>query len=291
MTLSWPRRAVVVPGDFEAEGALIQHERTHLRHNDPEITLLLLLIQDVMLRNLGITYLVRQWRLSIELRADRAATEPLTTSQRKAYALLLLNIQSPNQGSAKTLPCPTAYLNSSGHRNVKMRLTEIMDSKPKERKRRWGTALVFVTIGASGIGLTSTSVLAKYQIINADFDQIKYTKQSFVKPPTSCFGLMKNNAKIEEKELMINGRLTVQKIINVGTVVLSHDVRRNGSIYNSDILNSSHHCFEANAKATLLSWKAEPQNYETKNVAVKLHFIVSAETVEELKLKLNGFYK
>lgn len=95
LTLSWPRRAVVVPKGFEARAALIRHERAHLRHNDAEFTLLLLLIQDMMLRNPAMSYLVRQWRLAIELRADHEATKTLTAPQRKDYAALLLNIQRP----------------------------------------------------------------------------------------------------------------------------------------------------------------------------------------------------
>ena len=34
LTLSWPRRAVVMPQGVEAQAALIRHERAHLRHND-----------------------------------------------------------------------------------------------------------------------------------------------------------------------------------------------------------------------------------------------------------------
>jgi hypothetical protein len=54
LTLSWPRRAVVIPLGFEAQAALIRHERAHLRRNDAELTLLLLLLQDMMLRNPGV---------------------------------------------------------------------------------------------------------------------------------------------------------------------------------------------------------------------------------------------
>ena len=124
LTLSWPRRAVVVPLGFQAQTALIQHERAHLHHHDAELTLPLLLLQDVLLRSPGISYLVRQWRLSIELRADQAATKMLTSSERKDYAALLLNVVRSNGGPAEggTLPCPTAHLTSTRHRSVKMRL-------------------------------------------------------------------------------------------------------------------------------------------------------------------------
>jgi len=90
LTLSWPRRAIVVPHTLKVDPRLIRHERTHLRHYDAEVTLMLLCLRDLMLRNPAISYLVRQWRLSIELRADHAATKMLTTTQRKDYAALLL---------------------------------------------------------------------------------------------------------------------------------------------------------------------------------------------------------
>ena len=291
LTLSWPHRAIVVPLGLEDQAALIRHERAHLKHNDPEITLLLLLLQDTLLRNPGITYLVRQWRLSIELRADYAAIEMQTPAERKDYAALLLSMQRPTGRNVEELPCPTARINSTRHRVVKMRLTEILETKPKARKTRWSAALISTAICATAIGLMSSAASAKYGVINAGFDQVGYVKQSFVKPPASCFGLIKNNAKLEEKKLMVNGQLAVQKTINLGTVVLSHDVRRDGTIFNPAIINSSHRCFEADAKAALLNWKAEPQDYETKNVAVKVHFIVSASTVDELKRQLDGFYK
>ncbi|MEO1407122.1 MAG: M56 family metallopeptidase, partial [Pseudomonadota bacterium] len=155
LTLSWPRRAVVIPRGFEDQAALIRHERAHLRQYDSELTLLLLVLRDVMLRSPGVSYLVRQWRLAIELRADYAATNMLAVSQRRDYAKLLLSFQQPNKASGGTLPCPTAGLSSKRHRNVKMRLTEIMENEPVERKRHWNTALLLTFIAASGIGLMS----------------------------------------------------------------------------------------------------------------------------------------
>lgn len=294
LTLSWPRRAVVVPLGFQTQTALIQHERAHLHHHDAELTLLLLLLQDIMLRSPGISYLVRHWRLSIELRADQAATKMLTPSERKDYATLLLNIVRSNGGPAEggTLPCPTAHLNSTRHRNAKMRLTKIIENKPNPRKRRWSVALLLTTLGASMIGLMSTATSSKSEVLNAKFDQAKYVKQTSLQMPANCPGLIRDlrsrGVKVEEKELTVNGLLVSQQTMKLGTVVLSHDVRRGGSIYNSRIISSTHPCFEPEAKASIVQWMAVPQEFEIKNVAVMLHYVISGATTKELKQQLDN---
>lgn len=296
LTLSWPRRAVVIPRGFEDQAALIRHERAHLHHNDAELTLMLLLLQDMMLRGPGVSYLVRQWRLSIELRADHAATKMLTRSERKDYAALLLNILRPTGKGGGTLPCPTAQLGSTSHRNAKMRLGQIMANEPHAKKRRWGAALLLTSIGASGVGLLSAAASENVEDKNAESGQIDYVlidyvKQTSLQMPANCPGLIKDlkkrGIKFEEKEIAVNGRLVSQQTMNLGTVILSHDVRKDGSIYNLDILSSTHPCFEAEAKDAINQWMAEPQGSDIKNVAVKLHFAISGATVEELKLQLN----
>lgn len=296
LTLSWPRRAIVIPLGFEAQAALIRHERAHIHHNDAELTLLLLLLQDMMLRGPGVSYLVRQWRLSIELRADHAATKMLTRSERKDYAALLVNILRPTGEGGGTLPCPTAQLSSTRHRNVKMRLGEILKNEPKVRQRRWGVALLLTSIGASGVGLLSAAASKNVAVINAESNQVDYVhvdyvKQTSLQMPANCPGLIgdlkSRGVKFEKKEITVNGRLVSQQTMNLGTVILSHDVRKDGSIYNPDILNSTHPCFEAEAKDAIVQWKADPQGSEIKNVAVKLHFVISGATNEELKLQLN----
>ena len=293
LTLSWPRRAVVLPQRFEARTPLIQHERAHLRYNDAEFTLLLLLLQDMMLRNPGICFLVRQWRLSIELRADRVATKRLTAPERKDYAALLLNIQRPTTRRGEMLPCPTARLNSTSHRNAKIRLIEIMEDAPKARKRRWGAALFITSIGATALGLTSAIATAGASVIDMASSPIDYAKQTPLQLPANCPGLIEDikgrDVKFEEKKLMVNGQLVSQHTMKLGIVVLSHDVRKDGSIHNARVLDSTHPCFEANAKAAITQWMSEPQEFEIKDAAVKLHFMMSAETSEELNDKLKNY--
>jgi len=299
LTLSWPRRAVVVPLGLEAQAALIRHERAHLHHYDAELTLLLLLLQDVMLRNPAIGYLVRQWRQSIELRADHAATKSLTTSERKDYAALLLNIQRPS-GGGDALPCPTAWLGSAHHRNVKMRLGKIMKHESNARKRRWHAAVFLTSIAASGIGLMSAAAAAaaNYTGTNAGFNPEDYVLVAYIKKtplqlPVSCPGLIEDikarDVKFEEQETTVNGRPVSLLTVKLGTVVLSHSVRRDGRIFNVGIINSTHPCFEVEAKAAIAQRVAEPQESEIRNVAVKLDFIMWAETSEELSDKLKNY--
>jgi len=298
LTLSWPRRTVVIPHGFEAQAALIRHERTHLLHHDAELTLLLLLLQDMMLRNPGISYLVRQWRQSIELRADHAATKMLTTSKRKDYAALLLNIQRPSGSGGDALPCPTAWLGSTHHRNVKMRLGGILKNEPNARKRRWSAAVLLTSIAASGIGLMSAAATANDAGTNAgsnpdDYVLVDYIKKTPLQLPANCPGLLSDlkarGVKFGEKNVAVDGRLVSKYIIELGTIVLGHDVRKDGSIHNSRVLSSTHPCFEAEAKAAIAQWVAEPQESETKNVAVKLNFIMSADTSQELNRQVIEF--
>ena len=294
LTLSWPRRAVVVPPGFESQAALIRHERTHLRHYDAELTLLLLLLQDIMLRNPGISYLVRQWRLSIELRADHGATKMLSVSQRKDYASLLLSLQRPSPASAEALPCPTAWLGSAHHRNVKMRLVEIMENAPNSRKRRWRAALLLTSIAASGIGIVSAAATASDAGVNPDdYVRVDYIKKVPLLLPANCPGLESDlkarGFNFEEEEATANGKIVSLHTINLGTVVLGHDVRRDGGVYNTRVLSSTHTCFEAEAKAHADQRMTAPQESEIKNAIIKLSFKMYAETPEELNRKLKDY--
>jgi|GEM_PF-1981186 len=295
LALSWPRRAIVIPCGFESQTALIRHERTHLNHHDAEFTLLLLLLQDAMLRNPGISYLVRQWRLSIELRADRAAISTLTAPQRKDYAAFLLNLQRPNRPSDDTLPCPTARLGSKGHRNVKMRLAGIIENEPVKQTRRWVGAVLCASIAASGIGLLSAAATTTEAFLDANSGQVTYIKKAPPQLPAHCPGLENDlkarGFKYEEVQTTVEGRLVSLHSINLGAVVLSHDVRKDGSVHNLRILNSTLPCFEAEARIALSQRMAEPQELETRNVVTKVKFIMSAKSPEKLNEQLKKYLR
>ena len=291
LTLSWPRRAIVIPAELEMHDTLIAHEREHLRNNDAELTLLFLLLRDIMLFNPAISYLVRQWRLAIELRADSAATQGLSISERKGYAALLLNVlRSDDQGARRdALPCPTAHLVSEGYRNAKIRLAGIIERDSNPPKQRWRSALFLSTLGAGLMGLVNSSALATVEVLNADPQSIEYVKQFTPKLPASCPGLTIDDVKYQQTTSTVNGKTLPQHSVKLGLVILKHNVRKDGSTYNSEVLKSTHACFEANAKTAITKWVAEPQEFEVKNAVVKLHFTASADNIDELKRQLGKF--
>jgi len=296
LTLSWPRRAIVVPNDLLDTPALVRHEQAHLRYHDAELTLLLLLLKDLTLRNPGIGFLVRQWRLAIELRADQAAIQNLTVPERKDYAAMLLNAQRPTGRDTGTLPCPTARLSSPHHRNAKMRLIRIIEGRELgEKKGRWRAALILVTTGASTLGIASAMATVGANVIDMSTRPIDYLRTTRMQLPVNCPGLESDlkarGLKFEEKEINQDGQLVSKHVIKLGTVLLAHDVHKDGRIHNTQILDSSHSCFELEAKAGVAQWLAEPQEFEAKNVVVRVNFAIWAETRKELNDKLMDYLR
>jgi len=291
LTLSWPRRAVVVPDGMQGQTALIQHERAHLQHHDAEMTICLLMVRDLMLCNYGISYLVRQWRLAIELRADRAVTEMLSTSERKDYAALLLNglRSGGDHTDRRTLPCPTAHLTSTRHRSVKMRLSEIMENKPTPRKNRWNTVLLLTTLGAGMLGLISINAKASDSEFTIQADKIIYDKRVPPNMPASCPGLNADEIKIEWAEHLVEGKLVPQHSAILGTVVLKYDVRPDGNTHNLRVIKSTNACFEPEAVASVSQWMVQPQGDNLRDVAVILKFVLVGETHEDINPLLNDF--
>jgi len=293
LTLSWPRRAVVVPNGLQDEAALIRHERAHLRHHDAEVTLCLLVLRDLMLRSFGFSYLVRQWRLAIELRADQAATEMLSPSEKKDYAALLLKGLRPggDHKDGRTLPCPTAHLTSTRHRSVKMRLAKIMEQSAKPRKRRWSAALLASAMGAGALGLLSVNAAADDAELIIPASEITYIVRVPPKMPESCTGLDTNDIKIVGKNMWVDGGPKLQHVMTVGEVILSYDARADGGLENIRIVQSNHPCFESNAKEAVAQWIAKPQDKAVKNIQVMIQFMVQGETHEELEPTLNRLLK
>ena len=291
LTLSWPRRCIVLPTGLEIKETLIKHERTHLKYYDAEITLCLLLLRDIMLRGLGISYLVRQWRLAIEIRADHAATELLSPSQRQDYATLLLQGLKPS-GDHKdggTLPCPTAHLTSTRHRSVKMRLNQIMQNNSNFRKHRGRMALLLTTIGAVVLGISSMEVLAKNDVDVLLSDEIVYLERVPPVMPISCPGLDLGTVDIKGKTITLNGAETYQHIAIVGSVTIKYDVRPDGTTFNLRVLRSNDPCFEPAAQASLSQWIIKSDNVGLKDVVVMMQFVMTGETHEDLEVPLNDF--
>jgi len=227
--------------------------------------------------------------LAIELRADQAATQTLSKTDRKNYAALLLNVQRPARGWRGVLPCPTAHLGSSQHRNVKMRLTTIMEKQTPPLKTRWTTAVIISAIGASLLGATTSAAINTIEVRYLDFDPIEYAKKTRPQLPASCPGLKREDLKFESSEIMVGGNPVMQYRMVLGVVGIQHDVRRDGTIHNPRVLFSTNSCFEEEAKAAIILWQTEPQSFELRDAGVKLPFMMTADTTEDLKRQLDDY--
>lgn len=291
LTLSWPRRAIVIPLGLQTPQAIIRHERTHLTHRDAEVTLCLLLLQDLMLRSPGVSYLIRQWRLAIELRADQAAVASLTKSERRDYAALLLNGLRVDKVSNETLPCPTARFNSSRGRDIKIRLTGIIDDSPNMPISRWKTTLATTAVGASLLGLVGASASTNNSpaIDFRDYISMDYTVRTPPKLPQNCLALDRSTLKVKRNEIDITGAQNSKYYITVGSVVVTYKVRKNSAIHNVRVLDSSDKCFNDEAIVTVGNWKVKPQGKEVNNAIAKVYFRISGHSEEELNMKLNDF--
>lgn len=287
LTLSWPRRAILLPQALLDSDSLIKHERTHLRHYDAEMTVLLLLLRDISLRAPGISYLIRQWRLAIELRADHAVTKNMTKIEKQDYARLLLDEMKPaafkKDGGA--LPCPTAHLTSTRYRSVKMRLHRIIDSDPRARKARWDFGILAAALATVIIGGASITANAN------DFADVKYVKRGPPKLPAKCIGLDTDTIKITGKKLNFGGQETFQHFMEVGRVKLRYDIERDGSLKNISVMDTNHDCFSEHAIESLSKWKAEPQSDDLKNVEVMISFRVNGENHSKLEEFLAEFLR
>jgi len=292
LTRSWPRRAIIVPVALIHADIIIRHEKTHLRHNDAELTLLLLLIRDFFWRAPGMSYLIRQWRLAIELRADSEATEQLSPEEKQDYAQLLLSGLKPSafKKGGKALPCPTAHLTSTRHRSVKMRLRNIIEEKPYKRKKRWNWAIALAGLGTVAFAYSTAGAQAGFGPDGIDQSSVKYVKRIPPKMPAKCLGLDTDTIKIESKPINLNGSESYQHVMTVGYVVHSFDIRRDGKIHNIRIVESNDPCFEPHATAALQQWLAEPQSQPLKNVSVKQTFqFVGGEDHADLDQILEQF--
>ncbi len=283
LTLSWPKRAIVIPDGIQPVPALIRHERAHLQHNDGELTLLLLLLHDALLRNPGIGYLIKQWRLAIELRADQAAIRLLSEPERKDYARLLLDGHRPACGDELSLPCPTARLGNPHHRDVKLRLTQIVANRPPRLGRNWRPPLLCAFVSAGILGLASAATSAETGIGDRRSAIVDYVTQTSPVLPTRCPDLGIGQFMLEKAFITVNGQRVPGYKVRLGTVILRHDVRRNGTVHNPRILDSTNRCFEAEAANALVQWKAEPQPRSLQGVVMKMHFGISGEDPDELK--------
>ncbi len=289
LTLSWPRRAILIPEGLDGAKGLIAHEKTHLKHFDAELTLLMLVLRDLLWRSPGISYLVRQWRLSIELRADTAAMKNCSKDERTAYAGLLLNGLHPEKFKKddQALPCPTAHLTSTRYRSVKMRLKHILENEAHARKMRWDYGVCLATLLTVFVGAVSVSASPWEQ----DQDPVKFVKRVPPTFPKNCKGLDLSTVErsFTTTNLPKGGEKKRHRMI-VGEVVHSFDVRTDGTLHNLKVVSSNHPCFEPHSTAAMKKALAEPQA-EPREGRIIIKFMYIDDSPEEIEESLHALIK
>ena len=272
--LSWPRRVIVFPktlyetmgkdlgakdvGSSDMRQKLIAHEMSHLENYDGEITLLLLCLKDIFWINPACHYLVNGWRLSAEIRADKAALQDVNVDMRYTYASLLLAAMSHKNGE-KALPCPSAYLNPSQKRSMKMRLSEIM-SQSNNQGKPWQRRLFMM--GSAGLISSATislsALAAPHAFLGADRDALPIKR---VPPhmPEMCPGLSLDDIEFAKMDISVENqdKTLTSELAKVGKVKVEFDVDRNGQPHNIKVIESNHECFNQPSIKSVEKWVYE----------------------------------
>jgi len=219
----WPFRAIILPAGFASpqRDFLLAHERRHLARFDPEVTLALEAICAFLWINLPLKALVRRWRLAAELAVDADILEHSTQQQRKEYASLLINQLSRIRERA--VPCPSAALTLSEERSAKMRVMNILGRAPRTGKPALGL------IVAAGLALSASGTAVAAALTG-------------IAPA----------AELDQKYLMPLGNLNISYPPDCITadldypleeqIVVSIDIRADGSVSNARIVRSSIPC-------------------------------------------------
>jgi len=288
LTLSWPRRSIVLPTSLSVDSheIIIAHEQAHLQHYDAELTLLFLCLKDIFWINPAFAWLVRQWRYSVELRADRAVTLGTDLKFRRAYADTLLSVISERKGG-QALPCPSASLTSNRTRSVKMRLFKIMTEQNLPRKSNFHpVAKLALWISTLAVGLTISA--AAGTAVNDKNEQplIRFPPVM----PASCPGLDASSIDIVTKTFKVSGEAVTQRVAQVGRVVLKFDVDEAGAPQNITVIKSNHNCFVAPAKSSVAKWRYS-KNAPISGVENMIVFMLSENGEGSLKKDLQEFSK
>ena len=79
-------------------------------------------------------------------------------------------------------------------------------------------------------------------MLNAGFSEIDDVKQTSPQMPASCPGLNRDDVKNQKKDLSVDGKVVSQYTMRLGSVILKHDARRDGStfIHKCGIENFTH---------------------------------------------------
>ena len=282
IAIGWPARCVVLPEVNYSDNQLkwiIRHEREHLRHFDPETTIILLLIQDVFWINPALSWLVSAWRNAIEIRADFAVIKDQNLHDRKAYAEFLLTVMRQSK-NGRTLPCPSANLNSNRVRSVKMRLSHILDQSRHNRKQipKTASALIKIFSLISGVLVVSCAVSPPSKV---DLQPLnKYPPIM----PKKCPGLESSLIKIKDFTSNFNGEQITYRGAEVGNVLLKFDVNNSGETKNIHLVESNHACFEQASINSVAKWVYKP-NEPAKGIQTRITFRLTEHDNDDVSLE------
>lgn len=290
LTLSWPRRRIVLPAPLSHEARIIAHERTHLHHHDAEVTLALLVFKGAFLGNPGFGWLTAQWRQAIELRADRRALIGQSEAQKKSYAELLLSLSkklSEDPSADPVQPCPTAHLNPKRNRSLKMRLNTIISQEPTPHKTRWSAVILTTALGMSALGWASSAQERPKDTA------VKIVKRVAPIMPANCTGLDRSKIKVvTEKHFRQKNQDHTFTAADVGGAIVKFDVMRDGSIENVVVEKSTHACFDTPSLNSTKQWRAEAQATIVRGERAKIKFLLVSEDGDpSLEEQITDFIK
>ena len=129
---------------------ILKHERTHIRHKDPIVRIVMLIVNVVYWWNPFVWIAVWFMKKDMEMFCDEAVVRNMDDYERKDYLNVLLNHSARNSGIYPVM--------SFGETNTKKRIEHILNMKGKSAK----TLIVIMSFML--IGLVGCTTVAKHQL-------------------------------------------------------------------------------------------------------------------------------
>lgn len=284
--LGGPRRRIVVSNTLweilskREQAMLLAHERCHLAHRDPEMTLGLLALQSLFWLNPGFRLLVIGWREAIERRADAAVVR---NHAPRDYAQLFTRLAR----TAANLPVPTQSKPRSQGDFV-MRLHTILN--PETHVQPASKPTLGVILGLSLAASLGTS------IASASPTTVEPTIIKRVPPamPASCPELTSESVgdiRILADEITQgpDGMRTRGGSVDVGTVNLQYDVDAAGVPQNIIVTSANAPCFRAPSIASVGQWLYVP-NEPATGIETQIKYRLTLDDGKTVQESLDAFW-
>ena len=133
---------------------ILSHEKTHIKHKDHIVRVLMLLVNIVYWWNPFVWLAVWLMKKDMEMLCDEAVVRELDENERKRYLSVLLNNSARNSGIIPVM--------SFGESNTKMRIEHIINLKKS------GAYALAVIICFGLISLVGCTTIAKHQPVQED---------------------------------------------------------------------------------------------------------------------------